>query len=72
MELLATCKLLGRLMGWPRDRVLVIDEDQGQSAQSAARWFGFAIEAATVWSAKPPRDRTAVAVKAVPAKRPIQ
>ena len=22
-------------LGWPRERVLVIDEDQGQSAQSA-------------------------------------
>ena len=26
----------GRTLGWPRERVLVIDEDQGQSAQSAA------------------------------------
>ena len=28
-------------LGWPRERVLVIDEDQGQSAQSAASRHGF-------------------------------
>ena len=28
-------------LGWPRDRVLVIDEDQGQSARSAANRHGF-------------------------------
>ena len=28
-------------LGWPRERVLVIDEDQGQSAQSAAGRHGF-------------------------------
>jgi DNA invertase Pin-like site-specific DNA recombinase len=28
-------------LGWSRDRVLVIDEDQGQSAQSAASRLGF-------------------------------
>ncbi len=28
-------------LGWPRERVLVIDEDQGQSAQSAASRYGF-------------------------------
>jgi DNA invertase Pin-like site-specific DNA recombinase len=28
-------------VGWPRERVLVIDEDQGQSAQSAASRHGF-------------------------------
>ena len=28
-------------LGWPRERVLVIDEDQGQSAQSAASRQGF-------------------------------
>ena len=28
-------------LGWPRDRVLVIDEDQGQSAQSADGRDGF-------------------------------
>ncbi|MDA1055992.1 MAG: recombinase family protein [Planctomycetota bacterium] len=28
-------------LGWPRERVLVIDEDQGESAQSAASRHGF-------------------------------
>lgn len=28
-------------LGWPAERVLVIDEDQGQSGQSAATRFGF-------------------------------
>jgi DNA invertase Pin-like site-specific DNA recombinase len=28
-------------LGWPRERVLIIDEDQGQSAQSAASRYGF-------------------------------
>ena len=28
-------------LGWQRERVLVIDEDQGQSAQSAASRYGF-------------------------------
>ena len=28
-------------LGWPRERVLVIDEDQGQLAQSAAIRYGF-------------------------------
>ena len=28
-------------LGWPRERVLVIDEDQGQSAQSATSRHGF-------------------------------
>jgi DNA invertase Pin-like site-specific DNA recombinase len=29
------------LLGWPRDRVEVVDEDQGRSGQTAAGWLGF-------------------------------
>src|SRR5262245_50067096 len=28
-------------LGWPKDRVLVIDDDQGQSGRAADRWGGF-------------------------------